>query len=69
VSGGSTYNRGASDYPKKYSNQSPTSGGHHGDSSPPPYKRNRRDYEDSGRSHGGDYSSPQSGNPRGQQPK
>jgi len=46
---------GYSDYPKKYSH------GDH-DSSPPPYKRNRRD-DDSiggGRSHGGDYSSPQS---------
>jgi len=48
-----------SDYPKKYSHQSPNAG----DSSPPPYKRNRRDYDDSGsRSHGDSmYSSPSGG--------
>lgn len=46
---------GHSDYPKKYSHQSP--GGHHNDASPPPYKRNRKDYEDSGRTDS--YSSPQ----------
>ena len=47
---------GHSDYPKKYSHQSP-GGGHHNDASPPPYKRNRKDYEDTGRTDS--YSSPQ----------
>ena len=50
--GGGGYQRmggaagGNSDYPRKYSHQtSPGAGGQFGDASPPPYKRNRKDWE------------------------
>lgn len=62
---GGGYHRGMSghsDYPKKYSHQSPGGHGGHGDS--PPYKRNKRDDDHSNRD--SMYSSPQSNYHRNQ---